>query len=70
MSKFKNIFSVSYEPTLKEIWGMRWTDFWKIHPGPLPNMDEFSRNQSQSPPGKLKFWENIWMSFPEFADMG
>ena len=23
---------------------------------------------SVSPPGKLKFWKNIWMSFPGFAN--
>ena len=32
-------------------------------------MDEFSRNRSESPPGKLIFL-NIWMSFPEFAKKG
>ena len=32
-------------------------------------MDDFSRNRSNSPPEKLTF-ENIWMSFPRFANMG
>ena len=27
-------------------WSMTLTDFWKIHPGQLVNMEEFSRNQS------------------------
>jgi len=29
-------------------------------------MDEFSRNLTDSPPGKLKFWKYIWMIFPGF----
>ena len=33
-------------------------------------MDEFSRNRSVSRPGQLKFRENFWMSFPEFANKG
>ena len=30
-------------------------------------MDEFSGNQSESPPGKLKFRQNIWkgLKYPE-----
>ena len=34
--------------------GMSQFDFWKTHPGPLLNMDEFSRNRCESPHGKLK----------------
>ena len=33
-------------------------------------MDEFSRNRFESPPGKLKFRKNIWMSFPGFDNKG
>ena len=33
-------------------------------------MDEFSRNRSESPARKLKFWKNIWMSFPGFDNKG
>ena len=41
--------------------------FWKTYPSHLPNMDEFSRNRSASPLGKLKFRKNIWVSFPGFS---
>ena len=34
------------------------TYFWKSHPSPVPNMDEFSKNHPEMM--KLKFW----MSFP------
>ena len=37
---------------------------WKLHPGYWSNMDQFSRYRSVSPPGKLKFLRNIWMTFP------
>ena len=33
-------------------------------------MDEFSRNRFESPPRKLKFWKNIWTSFPGFDNKG
>ena len=33
-------------------------------------LDEFSRNRCVSRPGKLKFRENFWMSFPGFANKG
>ena len=33
-------------------------------------LDDFSRNRSESPPGKLKFWKNNWMSFPGFSNKG
>ena len=54
-----------------------WTSFPEIslaHDGKIEiskkKMDEFSRNRSESPSGKLKFWKNIWMSFPGFANKG
>ena len=39
-------------------------------PNQPSKLDEFSRNWSESPPGKLKFRKNIWMSFPELAFKG
>ena len=33
-------------------------------------LDDFSKNRSESPLGKLKFWKNIWMSFLGFTHKG